>query len=127
MNSLEEKSETMNLSITKFMTKYTMLHQAELLDIHGFNEKLMVQIDYDKKIRDHAKEQVNRALPQGFLIGKVVLQYFEDLFFLQNEIKHMFIVKPNFAKYTKADESYKKLKKMKIPTVEQWQEFTDWI
>ena len=56
MNNLEEKCEAMNLSITKFLRKYTMLRQAGLLDIHGFNEKLMVQTDYDKKIRAHAKK-----------------------------------------------------------------------
>ena len=78
-----------------------------------------------KKIRAHAKEQAKQPLPQGSPSGKVLLQYFENLFFLENEIKHMFTVKPNFAKYTEADESYRKLKNMKIPTAEQWQEFTD--
>ena len=85
----------------------------------------MVQKDYDQKIRAYAKEQVNKPLPQGSPSGKVVLQYFENLFFLQNEIKHIFIVKPNFSKYTEADESYRKLKNMKIPTAEQWQELTN--
>ena len=96
MKYLEEKCEAMNLSITKFLTKYTMLRKVGLPDIQGFNGKLLVQTDYDKKIRDHAKEQVNKPLPQGSPTRKVILQYFEDLFFLQNEIKHIFIFKPNF-------------------------------
>ena len=85
----------------------------------------MDQKEYDKKIRDHAKEQVNKQLPQGSPTGKVVLQYIEDLFFLQNEIKHLFVIKPNFSKYTEADENYRKLKSMKIPNAEKWQNFTD--
>ena len=87
----------------------------------------MAQKYYDKKIRAHAKEQVSKPLPQGSPTGKVILEYFENLFFLQNEIKQIFIVKPNFAKYTEADESYRKLKNMRIPSAEQWQEFTDLI
>ena len=127
MNNLEEKCEAMNLSVTKFLTKYTTLRKAGLPDIDGFNERLMVQIDYDKRIRAHAKEQVNKPLPQGSPTGKVGLQYFEDLFFLQNEVKHIFIIIPNFSKYTDADECYRKLKSIKIPSEEQWQAFTDLV
>ena len=87
----------------------------------------MPQQDYDNKTRAYAKEQVSKPLPQGSPIGKVILEYFENLLFLQNEIKHIFIVKPNFSKYTKADESYRKLKSMRIPSAEQWQEFTNLI
>ena len=127
MNNLEERCKDMNLSITKSLAKYTILTQAGLPDIHALNEKLMVQKDYEKRIRAHAKEQVKKPLPRGSPSGKVVLQYFENLFFLQNEIKHIFIVKPKFSKYTEVDESYRKLKNMRIPSAEQWQEFTDLI
>ena len=85
----------------------------------------MPQKDYDQKIRAYAKEQAKQPLPQGSPSGKVLLQYFENLFFLENDIKHMFTVKPNFSKYIEVDESYRKLKNMKIPTTEQWQQFID--
>ena len=42
MNSLKERCKYMNLSITNFLAKYTILTQAGLPDIHGFNEKLMI-------------------------------------------------------------------------------------
>ena len=125
MNNLEEKCETMNFSISKFKSKYEFLLGAGLPDIHGFNEKLLIQKDYDNKIRTHAKEQAKKTLPQGSPSGKVVLEYFENLFFLKYEIKHMFVVKPNFYKYTEADESYRKLRTMKIPSPQQWKEFID--
>ena len=80
----------------------------------------MPQKDYDNKIRSYAKEQVRKPLPQGSPTGKVILEYFENLFFLQNEIKNIFIVKPNFVKYTEVVESYRKLKNMRIPSVEEW-------
>ena len=100
------------------------IEKSRSADIHGFNEKIMVQIYYDKKIRVHAKEQINKPLPQGSPTGKVILEYFENLFFLKNEIKHIFIIKPNFAKYTEANERHRKLKSLKIPRDQQWQEFT---
>ena len=80
----------------------------------------MNQKEYDKKIRDHAKEQVNKPLTQGSPTGKVILQYIEDLFLLQNEIKHLFAFKPNFSKYTNGDENFRKLKTIRIPSAEQW-------
>ena len=105
MNNLEDRCKDMNLAITRFWAKYKVLSEAGLLDIHALNDKLMPQKDYDQKIRAHAKDQAKQPLPQGSPSGKVLLQYFENLFFLENEIKYMFIVKPNFAKYTKVDES----------------------
>ena len=119
MNYLEEKCETMNISITKFMVKYTNLRQRGLPDIHVFNENLMPQKDYDKKIREFAKEKVNKPLPQGTPTGKFLLQHFEYFFFLQHDIKHLFVFKPTFARYTEADENFKKLKNVKIPNEEQ--------
>ena len=58
---------------------------------------------------------------QGSPSGKVVLEYFENVFFLHHEIKNMFVVEPNFEKYTEVDESYRKLRTMKIPAPQEWQ------
>lgn len=57
---------------------------------------------------------------KGNIIGKsflVVLAYDLDI---QYEIKHIFISKPTFAKYTEVDEVYKKLLKMSIPSEQRW-------
>ena len=81
MNNLEEKCDAMNVSITKFLAKYTMMRQTGLPDIHVCNDKLMAQKYYDNKIRDHAKEHIKKPLPQGSPTRKVILQYIEDFFF----------------------------------------------
>ena len=85
----------------------------------------MPQNDYDKKIREYAKEQVNKPTGQGIPTRKVLLKSFEDLFYLQYEIKHLFVIKPTFAKYTEADENFRKLKNIQIPKNEDWQALTD--
>ena len=89
------------------------------------NDNLMPQNDYDKKIREYAKEQVNKLTGQGIPSGKVLLKSFEDLFYLQYEIKHLFVIKPTFARYTEADENFRKLKNIKILKNEDWQALTD--
>ena len=114
MRELEEKCESMNTTITRFMVKFTNLTQKGLPDIMVINDKLMPQNDYDKKIREFAKEQVNKPSGQGIPIGKLLLKSFEDLFYLQHEIKHLFVIKPTFARYTEADENFRKLKKIQI-------------
>jgi len=52
-----------------------------------------------------ARTQVNNAAihntaKQGMPSGKVLYQALENLFYLQHEVKHLFVNKPTFAKYT---------------------------
>jgi len=74
---------------------------------------------------EFAKYQVKKPPAQGTPTGKVLFQYFEDFFFLQHEINHLFVIKPTFARYTEADENFRKLKNVQIPKAEEWQTFTN--
>lgn len=82
MKQLEEKCENMNTAITRFMVKFTNLRKKGLPSIMVINDKLMPQNYYDNKIREFAKEQVNKLQGQGIPTGKVLLKIFEDLFYL---------------------------------------------
>ena len=124
MKQLEEKCENMNIAITKFMVKFENLRQRGLPNILVINDKLMPQEDYNKKIREHAKEQVDKIDGQGIPTRKVLLRSFEELFYLQHEIRHLFFIKPTFDRYTEADENFRKLKKIKIPDQEAWESLT---
>ena len=73
----------------------------------AINDKLMQQLDYDNRLRQLAKEQASTSAIKALPTGKVLYNTFENLFFLQHEIKHLYITKPNFAKYTEADEIYR--------------------
>ncbi len=68
------------------------------------NDKLMTQLDYGDRLRGLTKEQASTSSIKGLPRGKVLYNTFENLFFLDHEIKHLFLTKPNFSKYTKADE-----------------------
>ena len=82
MKQLEEKCENMNITITRFMVKFENLRQRSLPNILVINEKLMPWVDYNKKIREYAKEQVEKSGGQGTPTRKVLLRSFEDLFYL---------------------------------------------
>jgi len=41
-------------------------------------------------------------------------------------VKHLFLTKPNFEKYTEADEIYKRMLKMRFPEVEWWEKMIDY-
>jgi len=62
-----------------------------------------------------------KALP----IGKVLYDGLENLFYIEHEVKHLFTSQPSFAKYTKVDEVYRTLIRMKIPDNEWWINLTD--
>ena len=106
MIQLEEKCQNMELSITIFMVKFDVLRQKGLPNPLVINDRLMKHEDYDKKIIEVENEQVKNSSMRGTPIGKVLYLSFENLFYLQHEIKHIFINKPTFVKYTEADEIF---------------------
>ena len=89
------------------------------------NEKLMAQLDYGDRLRKLAKEQANSSSIKAMPIGKVLYDTFENLFFLEHEVKHLFLSKPNFTKYTEADEIYRRMINVKLTDAEWWETMTD--
>jgi len=105
MQNLEDKCQNMQLAIDRFMAKFQILREKGLPNPLGINDKLMTEEDYNKKIREVAKDPINTSSMKALPTGKVLYQTFENLFYLQHEVKHLFINKPIFSKYTKADET----------------------
>lgn len=81
--------------------------------------------DYNRKIREVARDQANNSSMKGMPTGKVLYHTFENLFYLQHEVKHLFVNKPTFAKSTEADEVYKILAKIKLPDTKTWEKLND--
>ena len=125
MTKLEDKCQNMELAITRFMVKFDNLRQKGLPNPLVINDRLMKHEDYDKKIREVAKEQVENSAMKGIPTGKVLYQSFENLFYLQHEVKHLFINKPTFAMYTEADEIFRRMVKIKLPDAEAWEKLND--
>ena len=62
---------------------------------------------------------------KGVPTRKVLLQTLENFFYLQHEVKHIFINNPTFAKYSEEDEIYRKKMKVKILDEETWEKWCD--
>ena len=76
-------------------------------------------------MREFSKEQVNKSDWQGIPTGKVLHKNLANLFYLQHEVKHIFVNKPTFSKYTEADEKFRRLMKIKLQEAEFWEKLTD--
>jgi len=94
MLNLEDKYQTMQLAVDRFMTKFELLREKGLPSPLVINDKLMTQEDYNKKIIEVAREQENTSSMSGIPTGTVLYQTFENLFYLQHEVKHLFINNP---------------------------------
>jgi len=124
MLNLEEKCHNMQVAIDRFMAKFQILREKGLPNPMVINYKLMSQLDYSDRLRKLAKEQASSSAIKSLPTGKVLYDTFENLFFLEHEVKHMFLNKPNFTKYTEANEIYRRMMNVKIPNAEWWQNIT---
>jgi len=64
----------------------------------------MTRENYVKKIQGIAKDATNISNIKGNIIGKSLLEAISNQIYIEHELKHDFVVKPTFAKYTEANE-----------------------
>lgn len=62
MDNLKDKCQIMQLSIDRFKFKFDTLIKKGLVRPLLINDKLMTKKDYDKKLWEMAKSQVNNAV-----------------------------------------------------------------
>lgn len=125
MLDLEDKCQTMQVAINIFMVKFEILRQKSLPNSLVINDKLMTQEDYNRKIREVARYQVNTSSMKGIPTDMILYLTFQNLFYLQHEVKHLFVNKPTFTKYIEEDEIYKKMLNIQLPDVEAWEKLND--
>ena len=89
------------------------------------NDKLLTQLDYGDRLRKLAKEQASSSSLKALPTCKSLCDTFGNLFFLEHEVKHLFLTKPNFSKYTEADEIYRRMMNVKLPDAEWWETMID--
>jgi len=76
MMNLEDKCQTMQLAIDRFMVKFDILRQKGLPNPLVINDKLMLHEDYNRRIREVARDLVNTCSMKGMPTGKVLYQTF---------------------------------------------------
>jgi hypothetical protein len=87
------------------------------------NDKLMTLPDYKKKLTEASSSKF--AGVQGSITGKAFIEALQLDIDIQHEIKHIFVIKPTFSKYTDMDEVYRRLLKVTVPGHIRWEELCD--
>ncbi len=125
MLNLEKRCQSIQAGIDSFMLKYGILREKGLPSPLVIHDKLMTQEDYIERLNKQDRIQASSSGVKALSIGKVLYDGLENLFYIEHEVKHLFTNKPNFAKYTEADEFYRKMIRMKLPDNEWWTSLTD--
>ena len=81
----------------------------------ALDDRLISLEEYFQKIYTIDTDKANFASIEGHITGKQALEalYFDLI--SKHEIKHIFVNKPTFEKYTEVDEVYTKLVNIAIP------------
>jgi chromosome segregation ATPase len=123
MLQLEEKIQVMDQGVQRFFHKIDALQRKGLPGMKVINDKLMTLPDYKKKLTEASSSKF--AGVQGSVTGKAFIEALQLDIDIQHEIKHIFIIKPTFAKYTDMDEVYRRLLKITVPSHIRWEELCD--
>ena len=62
---------------------------------------------------------------KGSTTPTLIVKTLRDSFFILDEIKHIFLVKPTFTKYTEMDEIYRRVTKISILDKKRWEGLTN--
>jgi len=109
----------MQVEINSFMEKFTVLQSKGLPSPLVINDKLMKHIDYVDKLNRYVGNQdsssSSAARVKALPTGRVLYEILENLFYIEHEVKHLFTIHHNFFRYTKTNETLRKLQKHKLP------------
>jgi len=107
------------------MKRYGILREKGLPSPMVIHDKLMTQDHYIERLNKLASNQASTLGVKYLTTGKVLHDSLENMFFIENEEKHLFINMLNFSKYIEANEIYRKMIIIKLPRNEWRMKLTD--
>ena len=124
VGTLERRTQDMQTDINKFLDRFVALQNRGLPSILSSVGRLLTLENYIKRVDAHAAAQIAKqpstSAETGPTSGQNLYDRVDNLFFIMNEIKHLFEVPPNFYKYTEADETLEAILRHQLPTQEFW-------
>ena len=111
----------MDIGVKVFFSNIKVLHTKVLPGFLVLNDKVINLSGYKQKISAVEKNSSKFAGIRGSIIVKDFLETLQLDLSIQLEIKHIFITKTTFSKYTEMDEIYIKLIKVSIPSKKIWE------
>ena len=114
----------MQTEVNKFMEKFQVLESRGLPGLLNNAGRLYTHDQYAKRVNTFATSQINErpssSEETGPATGQTIYNKVESLFFIKNEINHLFDVAPNFYNYTEAEETMDAILRHQLPTQDWW-------
>jgi len=124
VQTLDRRTQDMQAEVNKFMDKFLILHNRGLPGLLNSAGRLLSHENYAKRVSTFATSQIaekpSTSEDTGPVTGQIMYNRVENLFFIMNEIKHLFDTPPNFYKYSEADETLDAILRHQLPTQEVW-------
>ena len=124
VQTLDRRSQDMQTEVNKFMDKFAALQSRGLPGLLNSAGRLISHENYAKRVNTFSTNEIttgsSTSEETGPSSGKSLYDRVENLFFIMNEIRHLFEVPPNFYKYTEADETLDAILRHQLPTQEWW-------
>ena len=124
VQTLDRRSQDMQTEVNRFMDKFAALQSRGLPGLLNSAGRLLSHENYAKRVNTFATNEITAGASTseetGPASGQSLYDRVENLFFIMNEIKHLFEVPPNFYKYTEADETLDAILRHQLPTQEWW-------
>lgn len=76
-------------------------------------------------MKEVGKRSIKFSGIKGSMIEKEFLETMPNDFHVQNEVKHIFTLKPFFSKYIEVDEIYCRVTNWTVPDEKRWEELVD--
>ena len=106
------------------MDKFQVLQNRGLPSLLNGAGRLFTHEQYVKRVNAFSTSQINEkpstSEETGPATGQTLYNKVESLFFIMNEIEHLFAVAPNFYKYTEAEETMDAILRHQLPTQDWW-------
>ena len=124
IQTLDRKIHDIQADINKFQYRFTALQDRGLPNLEE-SGKLLSHEKYIKRVSTFAAIQIAEApgsSSAGPLTGQALFNKLDNLFFIKNEVAHLFDKPPDFYKYTEADETIGSILRHQLPPPNTWQD-----
>ena len=125
IQTLERRTQDMQADINKFQNRFMALQNRGLPSLLEPSGKLLSHEKYAKRVNTFAANQIaetaSTSTKTGPATGQSLFNRVESLFFIMNEITHLFDEPPHFYKYTEADETMGSILRHQLPTHDVWE------
>ena len=124
VQTLERITQDMQTEVKRFMDKFLVLQNRGLPSLLNNAGRLLIHEQYAKRVNTFATSEINENSNSseeiGPATGQTIYNKVESLFFIMNEINHLFEVAPNFYKYTEGEETMDAILRHQLPTQDWW-------